>query len=280
MGSLTAMESGTWWPYVFEMIPRSRLKIERFDGDEGFQRPQSARFVEQQVRQFDGRRFEPLIVVALMPEDEGDEDFYYSVIDGQHRDLMAEERGIELIPCIVHRDLLTYEQRATLFNELNLRRRQLNLRDSMVARHQGKDEEMLGLLALLARMGFHLDGHKPEDANGTRALYARGALDRNYKADGAALAKALETMRTWDDTAGRRVQGVIIDALCLLARDEDFDVDRMCGVFVDFGPQALIREARELAAASQGQVTKKIVGNTLLRHYNKGLRTRRLSLDD
>lgn len=273
-----------WWPYEFEFAPRWKFTIERFDGDHGFQRPESERFIEGGVHDFDPRRFEPLIVVRVLVDDHEqcaeDDKYIYSVIDGQHRLAMAERTASEPIPCLVHRELLTYEERALLFNELNLRRRQLNLRDSMRARHEGQDEEMLGLLALLARLGFYLDGHRPPDANGRRALQARGALDHNYKFDAAALARALTAMREWDELHGRRVQGVVIDALCLLAREDEFDVDRMRKVFRDLGPQSLLREARDLAATQQGPLTKKVVGNTLLRHYNRGLRSRRLSLDD
>lgn len=276
---MTRGKSTDWYPYAFEMAPRWRFTIERFDGDKGFQRPQSERFIEKEARAFDPRRFEPLICVRVEVSVKPD-DWLLSIIDGQHRFGMNEHVGHELLPALVHRELLGYEDRAMLFNELNLRRRQLNLRDSMRARAEGKEEHMLGLLALLARRGFFLDGHKPSgETNGCRSLTARGALDRNYKYDAAALDQALTAMRGWDDMITRRGQSAVIDALCLIARHAEFDVDRMRGVLHEVGPQRLVTEALEIAALGRGRLSKEVVGVALLRHYNKGLRSRRVSLD-
>lgn len=171
--------SGSWWPYEFRLVHTSELVIERFDGDIGFQRPQSERFIERAVKEFDPRRFEPLIVVRVNMEP-GE---LYSVIDGQHREAMAERQSLEWVPCLVLLTELSYTERSLLFHELNLRRRQLSLRDSMRARQEGKESEMMGLLAMLHRHGFYLDGHKPESVNGCRPLLARAVLDKCYKRD-------------------------------------------------------------------------------------------------
>lgn len=263
-----------WWPYEFQFVPRALLIVERFDGQDGFQREISDRFVDNQTKDFDPRRFEALICVRI----EMDGRIRYSVIDGQHRTAIAEGRMVDPIPAQVHVEMLDYQDRAALFAELNLKRRQLNTRQTVNARVQQEDEEALGLLSMLERHGFYAQNIGRQTINGHRPIAALGTLTREWHYNGAALDLALMALESWQDIHGSRMQGIMIGALCDLARQEKYNPARMAQVFSKYGPQFVMREAREEAARVNAKPTKPVMARTLARFYNNGLRGNRIEL--
>jgi hypothetical protein len=281
-----------WWPYEFRWVPMEDLIIERFDGTIGFQRWASEPFIQSGIENFRGRRFEPLTLAAVPFRVVGgrwieieerppkEPRIKFSIIDGGHREAMAEGTDKTAVPACVLRDFLTYEERAMVFHDLNVVRRRLGVMDGMRARQQGRDEQMLGLLALLERHHFYLTGFRPDELNGQRSLSAAGALNRAYKDNPAALDVALYVLEAWRDLKYVKVQRVVIQALCAIARHDEFDPERLRGIFAGIGPEALLRDAREHAAHKQGTLSKAVMKETVLAHYNRGLRTRRIDADD
>jgi hypothetical protein len=117
-------------------------------------------------------------------------------------------------------------------------------------------------------------------SNGQRPLLALATLDSAYKNDARALDEALGVLEEWHDLSTRKVQNTVIAGLYLIAKLDRFNAARMRKVFQEIGPKALIREAQEIAAARMRGINSEVVGRALLAHYNRGLRSGRLSLDD
>lgn len=270
-----------WWPFVFRMIPLDQLEVERFDGTSGYQRSLSDVFVTESLNSFDPIRFEPLTVVPVYEGDNPHGRFrFYSVIDGQHRRAMAAERSYALVPCNVFNRTLTYEGRAWQFYKLNTARRQANIREGTRALFENKDKTLLALMEACNRHGFYLDGYRPGEPNGHRALAAIGVLRKQFKTDQQAVDRALYVLEEWRTLGTRRTQGNVITALCVLARKDGLDADRLRDVLARHGPIAIEREAGEVAAQMQTGITSKAIRMVLQRHYNHGLRSRRLTFDD
>jgi hypothetical protein len=271
--------TGSWWPFLPQLIPLAQLRVERFDGTSGFQRPQSERFVAEQCREFDPIRFEPLTVIPVYKPD--GTFAFYSVIDGAHRAAMAGEKGYDAVPCNVLNRTLTYEGRAWQFYKLNRDRRQVNVRDGTRALYESKDETILKLIEILGEHGFYLDGYRPVDPNGHRALYAIHALRRQCETDQNGLGRALYVLEEWRTIGRKQTQANLINALCFLSRKVDVDVERLRGVLRANGPTTLEREARDQAAQlMQTGISERAMRMVLVRHYNHGLRRRRINLDE
>lgn len=275
---MTPTQPPDWWPFERQMLRRDQLVIERYDGTDGYQRRYSQRFVDAAVRDFDPVRFDALKVALvtdgrhLVPGED-----HYAVIDGQHRDGMAEALGLELVPCDVYARRMSYRERALIFHKLNRVRQMLSVNDGARALAEGEDPDFLGLLYLLERHRFYLHGFRPANANGHRALHATRTLQIAYEANAKALEDALDVLQPWQPLIGRRVERVILGALMMWCRRSDVDLARLRGILEQHGPDYLLRAAGEEAARSGRQnPTARHMAIALLGHYNLGLRVRRI----
>ena len=267
-----------WWPFERRMLPREQLMVERYDGTDGYQRDYRQRFVDAAVRDFRKARFQALTVALIVDgryHEPGRE--LFAVIDGQHRYGMAEALGLDPVPCDVYRERMAYEERALEFYQLNHAKQMISVADGTRALYEGKDEEVLGLLYLLERHGFYLDGFRPPHVNGHRALHAVRTLQAAYGTDARALEDVLEVLAPWQPIINRRHERLTIGALMLWCRRDSVDLDRLRVVLGRYGPDHLVREASEVAARiGRANPTPIHMANAIRQLYNTGLRSRRI----
>lgn len=276
---MTGQLTSDWWPFERRMLKREQLVVERYDGTDGYQRSFRQRFVDAAVQRFEEVLFDAIKVAEIIDGRYfNPERAKYAVLDGQHREGMAEALAIEWVPCDVYRKRLDYEQRALTFYKLNRNKQLVNITDGTRSLYEGRDDDILDLLYLLERHGFYLNGYRPVDANGHRPLHAIQTLRKAHSANANALDVALDVLQPWQPLISRRVEKVMIEALMLWCRRSDVDLDRLRGILEEHGPDYMWRDAGEEAART-GHVkpTGRNMANTLLGYYNNGLRTRRIN---
>lgn len=267
-----------WWPFERRMLPRAALVVERYDGTDGYQRIYRQRFVDAAVRSFDPIRFDSL-KVALITDgryfDPAREQ--YAVVDGQHREGMAEALGIATVPCDVYTQPMTYQQRALVFYKLNRVKQMISTADGARALCEGEDDDFLGLLYLLERHHFYLSGFRPAHVNGHRPLHSIRKLQDAFAANGNALELVLDVLQPWQQVIGRRHEAVVIGALMLWCRRDNIDTGRLRTVFAQHGPDTLLRAAGDLAARTGRQNPSPThMANAIREVYNHNLRSRRV----
>lgn len=134
------------------------LPIARLVFDDSYQRPikqQGVRHVQTIARQFDWRRFAPVIVAPV-------EGGVYAVIDGQHRTHAAALRGIETVPCqIVQADRM---MQARAFAGMN-GNQAIRLAPYQVHRAAviADDARALRVEHVCEQAGVHIAGNTPAD---------------------------------------------------------------------------------------------------------------------
>ena len=244
---------------IFERVPVGLMFVDRYG------RPVNPGRLRRLRADFDPRA---IGTVYLSLRDDG----RYALLDGQHRRIVAVERGLETLPSRVFIDL-TYEQEAALYRKFADYLPQTPA-DRFRARLEERDPSALVICSVVESFGLHVGLVRSASPGRINAL---DALDALYRDSGYEILRdTLAMLRAafGDDPAG--YQGTFLRGMgaFLIRYREDpvYDPRRMATRLARIGPDGLV--ARILAGnqALNGNRFAK-AGQVLLKLYNDGLRT-------
>lgn len=244
------------------------LTADRLVTETGYQRVLAVPRVRKIAREFDPDLFGVLLVSARP-------DGTLAVIDGQHRVMAVRHRGEHdrPLPCLVFHGL-TYGDENTIFSETQRRRVAVPPYDLFNSDLERGDPAAVAIARVLAEVGYRLvpTGTRGDGAissvTGVRHLYATGGE--------AGLRAALATCAAAWGTQG----GVDGDVLRGVGRFVGryagvYDRGRLQQTLALTSPAALRAAGREQQRLNDVDVMSGIA-RTILRLYNRGLRSRHL----
>jgi hypothetical protein len=249
------------WPIVPRVVQVDDIRV-----DSSYQRDLKQAWVTEFVKGFDPSQ---VLVVVLSARDGS-----LWAIDGQHRIVGLRELGIRTVWAMVHEGL-SRDQEATLFRQLDTRRRGLNAWDDFKAALVAGDQTAVMIDQTVRAAGYEL-GRSPHQHH----LQAIGAVHRIFRLGGARLlAETLELVIQMEQidrqaTVGQVMEGVAT-FLWSYRESEVFARDRLVRTLMTRPSGSLLGKARALAREMRDEenvhLSSSYVSRAIAFYYNQGL---------
>lgn len=171
-------------------------------------------------------------------------------VDGMHKATGGLERDVESMWARIIRGDLSYEDRARMCHDLQMRRRGLNAVEAFVHRLGWKEPEAVAIQGIVEAAGFKIT--KSTKAGGFKCIRA---IERAYSIDsGASLAKALGVLREAWGHLGEVIHGHVVVGVAL-AIDAGVPSTFIQAFLEQRSPDALKDEAKAVAKESKGDLS-------------------------
>lgn len=195
----------------------------------------------------------------------------FAIIDGGHRAEAAAKSGLTHLFARVYLDL-TYEQEAELYEKLGTVNRQTAL-DRFRARVEAKEPTALHIQEILARHSMKVSISGPA----VGSVQSIGAIDKIYIELGPVALDAIVGIlyRAWGTTRKAWVQNMMEAMRQFWMRySDEVNVDKLVAQLRLTSPERLMAEAGAVVVHTSSPGT--LIGQTIVIHYNKGVRTNKL----
>jgi len=197
------------------------------------------------------------------------------VIDGQHRVVLARIKGLKELMALVYEGL-TYEEEAEYFNKLNGangEKLRLSKTEIFNASIEAKEDKSIEIKNIIEEFGFRIS-----PASGINSVAAISTVEKIHKKHGGQhLRNTLRLLKeTWNGETyslnNLMISGVS-EFLKIYSSEIDFNKKTFVSQLSKVDAKLIIRESKSDTSTDNSAVRTM---NTLLKYYNKSLRSKRL----
>ena len=240
-----------------------------------YERPLSMSRVERLLLNWDIRAV-GVLYVAERREPDGTES--YAILDGRHRKVAAEQRGVVNLPALIYEGL-SYADEANLYVAFATVNRQTSM-DRYRAKLEAKDPIALDIQALARDEGRVLIGvqYSIGSPGYLNAVFTCEKIYRDFGRE--TLQGTFRMVRlAWQDRQKAWTDRILWGMAQFLVRyrdHESYDPARLIKQLGALTPEHLISRAHLIANAANFTDSRSTIGLAIVEVYNEGLRTGKL----